>query len=305
MLSKKLCIGDTIGLIAPAAPEKFETIEKSIEFIINLGFKVKQGAHIYDKWGYLSGRDNDRAKDLMDMFTDTEVNMILCIRGSYGSMRLLPFIDFEAIKENPKIFAGFSDITVLLNALSQRSDLITFHSPMCSSDFTDEYTLKSFLDAIMRSHSPYIIKNPDNFSIKSFSSEKVQGTLVGGNLSLICSLLGTPYEIDMENNILFIEEVNELPYRIDRMFTQLILSGKIQKCAGIILGQFTKCTLPHYERSLTTEEVIMDRILSLNKPTIINFMSGHSYPKLTLPIGSEIELDCEKALIKVLNPVLI
>lgn len=304
LLSKKLSLGDTIGLIAPAGPEKVETIKKSIGFIEELGFKVKEGAHIYDKWGYLSGNDKDRAKDLMDMFTDKEVKMILCIRGGYGSMRLLPLINFETIRENPKIFAGFSDITVFLNALSQRSGLITFHSPMCSSDFSDEYTFKSFLNTIMNVNSPLIIKNPEAFCSRSFSKEKVNGRLVGGNLSLICSLMGTPYELDMENNILFIEEVNEKPYKIDRMFTQLLLSGKIQQCAGIILGQFTKCSLPHYERSLTTEEVIKDRILTLNKPTLINFMSGHSYPKLTLPIGANVELDCEKQLIKVLNPVL-
>ena len=305
MLAEKLTSGDTIGLISPAGPEKVENIKKSIDFIKELGFNVKEGAHIYDKWGYLSGSDKDRALDFMDMFGDKEVKMILCIRGGYGSMRLLPFIDFQKIRKSPKIFAGFSDITTFLNTLSQRSGLITFHSPMCSSDFSDKDTLKSFLHTIMNGNSPYIIKNPVDYSSRSFSKGKAKGRLVSGNLSLICSLLGTPYEVDMENNILFIEEVNEEPYRIDRMLTQLLLSGKIQKCSGIILGQFTKCILPHYERSLTTDEVIRDRILSLKKPTLMNFMSGHSYPKLTLPIGAEIILDCEECLIKVLEPVVI
>lgn len=303
MLAEKLTLGDTIGIISPAGHEKIENIKKSIEFIKKLGFDVKEGGHIYDKWGYLSGRDKDRAQDLMDMFIDKEVKMILCIRGGYGSMRLLPFINFEIIKQNPKIFAGFSDITVFLNSINKKCNMITFHSPMCSSDFSDEETLESFLKTIVKGDTPYIIKNPPNYSSISFSTEKAKGKLVGGNLSLICSLLGTPYEVETENNILFIEEVNEEPYKIDRMLTQLILSEKIQKCSGIILGQFTKCTLPHYERSLTLEEVIQDRILNLKIPTLMNFMSGHSYPKITLPIGAEIILDCENELIKVVNPV--
>lgn len=304
LLAEKLHLGDTIGIISPAGPLPYDEIQNGIAVIRNLGFNVKEGNHIYDKNGYLAGSDIHRAKDLMDMFPDDEVKMILCIRGGYGCMRLLPFINFDIIGNNPKIFAGFSDITVFLNAINKFCGFITFHSPMCNSDFSHEETLKSFLCTIMEGASPYTIKNPKDYELVSFSNENAVGKLIGGNLSLICSLIGTPYEIEFENNILFIEEINESPYKIDRMLTQLILSGRLQKCAGIILGQFTKCTLPHYERSFTLDEVINDRVLSLNKPTLSNFMSGHGYPKLTLPIGAQIEMDCKNKIIKVLNPVL-
>lgn len=303
MIAKRLKKGDTIGLISPAGPENPAKIENSINLLRSLGFNIKEGKHIYDKLGYLAGRDQHRADDLTNMFLDKDVDMILCVRGGYGTMRILPLIDFSIIKQNPKIFAGFSDITTFLNNIALKCNLVTFHSPMCNSNLSDEYTLKSFLDTLMLGYNPFIIKNPENTVITSSSKVSTTGQLVGGNLSLICSTIGTPFEIDTKNKILFIEEVSEEPYKIDRMFTQLILSGKFQECAGIILGQFTNCELPHYERSLTLEEVIEDRILSLNKPTLVNLQSGHSYPKLTLPIGAKIKMDCKNKVIELLEPV--
>jgi muramoyltetrapeptide carboxypeptidase len=218
-------------------------------------------------------------------------------------MRILPFIDFNIIKQNPKIFAGFSDITTFLNNIALKCNLITFHSPMCNSNFSDKHTLKSFLDTIKLGYNKFTIKNPEDIPMESCSKDYAIGQLVGGNLSLICSTIGTPFEIDTKDKVLFIEEVAEKPYKIDRMLTQLLLSGKLHQCAGIILGQFTDCDLPHYEKSLTLLHVIQDRILSLNKPILTNFQSGHSYPKLTLPIGANIKIDCKNKLIEVLEPV--
>lgn len=303
MLSKKLTYGSTIGLISPASPEVPEKIGKGAEYLKSLGFNIKTGKHIYDKMGYLAGSDTQRALDLMEMFKDDSVDMVLCIRGGYGTMRMLPYVDFDIIRHNPKIFAGFSDITTLLNIIAERCGLITFHSPMVSSNLSDEYTLKSFVGTFMHGDTPYTIKNPDSIPAECNIKGIEEGTLVGGNLSLITSTLGTPYEINTENKILFIEDVEEEPYSIDRMLTQLLLGGKLQSCRGFILGQFTNCSLPHYERSLTLEQVIEDRILSLNKPTLSNFMSGHSYPKLTLPIGAKIRLDSINGCINVLQPV--
>lgn len=303
MIGKRLCIGDTIGIICPASAENAETIQKGIKFFKNHGFNIKEGKHIYKRLGYLAGTDEERASDLNDMFIDPCVKMILCIRGGYGSMRTLPYLDFNIIKNNPKIFVGFSDITTYLNSFYDRCSLITFHGPMINSNFDDEFTLKSLLNITMNGYKHLTIKNPDDIPTKSNSISHVQGVLVGGNLSLICSTLSTPFEIDTNNKILFIEDVGEEPYAIDRMLTQLLLANKLQVCKGIILGQFTKCSLPHYERSLTLEQVISDRILSLNIPAIYNFMSGHDYPKLTLPIGANINLNCKNGSIKVLEPV--
>ncbi len=303
MIGKRLKYGDTIGLISPASPEDPDKIKKSICFLRSQGFKVKEGKHLYDKWGYLAGQDEDRAQDLMDMFKDNEVDMILCMRGGYGSMRLLPYLDFNVIQDNPKIFIGYSDITVFLNTLSSYCGLITFHGPMGNSDFTDTDTLSSFLSTLMNGYMPYRLLNPLNTNIICNIRGKAKGKIVGGNLSLIASTIGTPYEIDTKDNILFIEDIGEQPYAIDRLLTHLHLAGKLQKCRGFIIGQFTDCSLPNYERSLTINEIMLDRILSLNKPTLSNFMSGHDYPKLTLPIGVEAYIDCNIGEITILDPV--
>lgn len=303
LIGKKLNYGDTIGIVSPSSPEKPEAIKRGIDFLTKLGFKVKIGNHVYDKYGYLAGEDKARAEDIMDMFLDKDVDMILCIRGGYGSMRTLPYIDFDVIKNNPKIFVGFSDITTYLNVFFNKAGLITFHGPMASSNLEDEYTLKSFLDTLMKGNRKYIIKNPPKIDMKCEISGNASGDIVGGNLSLISNTIGTPYEVNFKNNILFIEDVHEEPYSIDRMLTHLLLCGKLQECSGFILGQFKNCTLPHYERSLRLEEVIKDTILSLNKPTISNFMSGHDYPKLTLPIGAKAHINCNAKTIEILEPV--
>lgn len=303
MLGKRLMSGATIGIIAPASAEKPESIKNGIDFLKSLGFNVKEGRHIYDRWGYLAGSDKDRASDLMDMFKDKEVDMILCLRGGYGTMRILNLIDFDVIKDNPKLFCGFSDITTLLNSMYERCGLITFHSPMATSKLDDEYTLQSFMDTLKNGFEPYEILSPPDTRLKFEIEGTAEGILVGGNLSLIAATIGTPYEIDTRDKILFIEDVHEEPYALDRLFTQLSLAGKLHNCRGFILGQFTDCTLPHYERSLTLEEVLEDRILSLNKPTVSNFMSGHSYPKLTVPIGAKVSIDSSYPYIKVLAPV--
>lgn len=303
MIGKSLKFGNTIGLISPASPEEPEKIKKSIAFLKEQGFKVKEGKHLYDKWGYLAGTDEDRAQDLMDMFLDDNVDMILCVRGGYGSMRILPLLDYEAIKKNPKIFIGFSDITTLLNKLAQHCGIITFHGPMGTSNLEDSETLKSFLSTLMNGYRPYKLKNPENISLNCNTRGIAEGKIVGGNLSLIASTLGTPYEIDTKGNILFIEDIGEQPYAIDRYLTQLSLAGKLQECSGFIIGQFTKCSLPNYDRSLTLNDIIKDRIISLKKPTLSNFMSGHDYPKITIPIGAKARIHCYRGEIDILEPV--
>ncbi|QGU93817.1 LD-carboxypeptidase [Clostridium bovifaecis] len=305
MIAKRLKFGDTIGLISPASPEDPDKIKQGIEFLKSQGFKIKEGNHLYDRWGYLAGSDKDRAEDFMNMFSDKEVDMILCVRGGYGSMRILPLLDFKIIKHNPKILVGFSDITIFLNVIASKSGFITFHGPMGSSNLQDTETLKSFLSTLMNGYRPYKLLNPSNINLNCNIRGITEGKIVGGNLSLISATLGTPYEIDTEDNILFIEDVGEQPYAIDRMLTHLHLAGKLKKCHGFILGQFTDCSLSNYERSLTLNEIIKDRILSLNKPTLSNFMSGHDYPKLTLPIGAKARIDCYRGEINILEAVVI
>ncbi|KEI06736.1 LD-carboxypeptidase [Clostridium botulinum] len=303
MIANRLKLGDTIGLVSPAGPADPKKIKEAINFFESNGFRIKEGNHIYDKCGYLAGTDADRAKDLMDMFLDKDVSMILCIRGGYGAMRILPLLDYDIIKKNPKLFIGFSDITVLLNTINSYCGLITFHGPMATSNFANFDTCQSFFSTLMNGTRPYNLMNPPNVPLSCNVCGIAEGKIVGGNLSLICATMGTPYEIDTKDNILFIEDVHEAPYAIDRDLTQLALAGKLDKCSGIILGQFTDCTLPNYEGSFTLEEVINDRILSLNKPTLCNFMSGHDYPKLTLPIGARAMINCNKNELYIIEPV--
>jgi muramoyltetrapeptide carboxypeptidase len=304
MLGKRLCSGGTIGLISPASPENIDSIKKGILFFKNKGFNIVEGSHLYDKWGYLAGSDKDRASDLMDMFEDDSVDIILSVRGGYGSARILPYLDFDKIKNHPKIFAGFSDLTIILNLLSQKFGLTTFHSPMGSSNFEDFDTFNSFITTLMEGYVPYTINNPNGFPTSCIVKGEAEGHLVGGNLAIICSTLGTPYEIETKDKILFIEEVSEDPYRVDRMLTQLLHSYKLQQCKGIILGQFKGCSLPHYERSLTLEEVLSDRLSELNIPIFSGLSAGHDYPRLTLPMGAKVKINAETGIINVLEAVI-
>ncbi|EJO5346126.1 LD-carboxypeptidase [Clostridium botulinum] len=301
MLLKPLNSGDTIGIVSPASPIEKDIILKNIKIFKNLGFNIKLGNHIYDKCDYLAGEDINRAKDLMDMFTDPSIDMLLCSRGGYGSMRILPYLDFNIIKNNPKIFGGFSDITVLLNCISSKCNFTTFHCPMLSSNFHNIYTLKSFLQALMNNFTSYEVSNPNFIPTLSLTDAVVEGTLVGGNLSLICNTLGTPYEINTVDNILLLEEISEPPYKIDRMLTQLILSGKIESCSGLILGQFSNCTMDNYKKNFSINEFILDKLSYSSKPTIANLMTGHCEPNITLPIGSKIRLDCKNNLLNILK----
>lgn len=302
MLGNKLSEGNTIGIVAPSGPENKENIMKNIELLTSLGFKLKFGKNAFNRNGYLAGSDKDRVNDLMEMFIDKTVDLIMCLRGGYGSSRLLPLIDWNIIKNNPKTFIGYSDITVLLNEMYRRCNLITFHGPMLTSNLLEKRTLESLLSTLKNGFKPYCIDSYDSH-IKSFSNSITEGFLVGGNLSLICSSLGTDYEIDTINKILFLEEIGEEPYRIDRMLTQLYNANKLQKCRGFILGHFTNCDTENREKSLSLNEVFKDKILSLNRPTIFNFPSGHDYPNITLPIGAKIRLNCVKCKIQVLESV--
>ncbi|ERI92653.1 LD-carboxypeptidase [Clostridiales bacterium oral taxon 876 str. F0540] len=302
MLGRKLHKGDTIGIVAPAGIGKSDRIEKGIDKLKSLGFNVRLGKHVYDKWGYFAGEDKHRAEDIMGMFEDDKVNMILCVRGGYGAARLFPYLNFNKIKKHPKIFMGYSDITILLNAFYDKTDLITFHGPMLG-DLDNEDTLSSIILTLCEGDKKYEIKNPESISMLSNTDRYAEGRIAGGNLTLICSTLGTPYEIDTRNKILFIEEVEEPPYKIDRMLAQLAMANKLQQCEGFILGHFTDCVDEDKESFFTLNQVLEQYIMSLNKPTLVNFMAGHDSPKLVLPIGAKARINGKNRLVEIMEPV--
>ncbi len=279
---KKLCIGDTIGIIAPAGCEKNNLTDYNLKQIKDLGFKIKESTNLRKVNNYLAGTDKERANDFMEMFNDPLVKAIFCYRGGYGSIRMMPYINWNVIKNNPKIFCGFSDITLLLNYINKILNIPTFHTPMVNSNFKDKLTKEYFLN-LLTNNSDKIYLNQFS-SIKVFNKKNISASLCGGNLSMICSALSTPYDIDTTNKILLLEDVNEPIYKIDRMLTQLLLSKKLHKCSGFILGHFT----PYNEDVYT---LIRDILIPLNKPIIAGFPTGHDYPNISLPIGSNINLD--------------
>lgn len=282
-----------IGIVAPASPESQDYIDEKISIFEKLGFKIKKGKHLYDSFDYLAGTDKNRAYDLNEMFKDNEVNAIICLRGGYGSIRMAPYLDLKSIKKNPKPFFGYSDITLLLNYISKRCNFPTFHGPMITSNFNDIVTKEYFLKIINNDKNKFIY-NLNEICHESYSiwnKKDFTGKIVGGNLSIICSTIGTPYEIKFNNNILLVEDVNESPYSVDRMFSQLASCGKLKKLRGILIGNFTNCN--NTNANLTIENIIKEKLISLNIPIIYGLKIGHEYPNITIPIGSSFKF-CSK-----------
>lgn len=295
---KKLNKGDTIGIIAPSSPYKpkskeslkgeLENIKKTVE---SFGYKVKMGKTCYLSYkGYLAGEDEVRAKDIELMFKDKEIDGILCLRGGYGTPRILDKINYDIIKDNPKVFIGYSDITALHIAFNQYCNLVTYHGIMASTSPTwDKFTYNSFMDMIDMDEK-LIIENPANEELYTLFEGYVEGNIIGGNLSLIASTIGTDYEIDVKNKILFIEEVGENIYRLDRMLTQLELAGKFKDCKGIIFGDFEDCN-KEKEDDYELYDLLLDRVEKYKKPCLYNLQSGHCMPMISIPLGVLCKLD--------------
>lgn len=291
---------DLIGIVSPASGENDDVINEKISKFKELGFNILIGKYVYRNSGYFAGEPIDRANDLMDMFLNKDVKAIICFRGGYGSINILPYLNYNVIRRNPKILCGYSDLTVLINYITKKTGLITFHAPMINSNFNDEQTLESLKFTLMEGTNPY---NIPIGHLNYYNPNDTVGILAGGNLTMICSTLGTPYEMNFNNRILLIEEINEYPYCIDRMLTQLLYSGKLSKCSAFILGYFTGCDLKDYSRSFKISEIISRILAPLNKPIITDFPFGHDYPNLTIPIGAKVKLNFTSKSIEILNHV--
>lgn len=293
--AKAVKFGDTIGIVAPSSPASTDITKVAKHNLESLGFKVVMGNSCFKRSGYLAGDDDGRASDINNMFEDKNIDAIFCLRGGYGAIRILNKINYDAIRKNPKVFVGFSDITCIHNAINRFCHLITFHGPMLTSDMDDfnTFSKESLFNSIMNTKAVGYLHNPDNEEIKCLVPGKAEGEITGGNLSLISASIGTPYEIDTKGRILFIEDVHEEPYAIDRMLMQLKLSGKLDECSGIILGNYKNCEAKHPERSLSLSDVFNDLIKPIGKPVIYNFKSGHCSPKITIPLGAQATLDAD------------
>lgn len=306
---KKLEKGGTIGIINPAyknPKDVFTKYDYMIKRLKELGYNLKFGKTFTLENGYLAGTDIERANDVMDMFKDDSVDAILCMRGGYGCSRMVNLLDFDEIKKHPKIITGFSDITVLLNSIYQKCNFPTLHGLVgiyIGSSKCDKKSEEIFFDSLSNNQLNRVLKNVDD-SLETYIDGTAEGILVGGNLCLLSTLCGSEFEIDFTDKIVFIEDVGEDPYRIDRYFSQLKLSKTFSKAKGFVLGYFTDCNPSEEKKDCQNIiDIINDYIKPLNKPTIINFNCGHDFPFVSLPIGVKVKLDATNKNIQIMEEI--
>lgn len=301
VLPKGVGPGSTIGIVAPASAAFSSEVRDFVELCTTWGIKTKLGRNISRRNGYLSASDEQRAAEFMECIEDPGVDAVVCARGGYGVMRILPLLDFQSIRQAGKVIMGFSDITALLVAVNQMTGLVTFHGPVASSTF-DPFTIDSLKSVVLRTQPPQTFQDQ---RLTTIQPGMAQGRLTGGNLAMVVSTLGTRYEIDTRDAILFLEEINEEPYRIDRMLTQLWLAGKLQTCKGIAFGNFRNCESKGISitgPSFTLSQVFHERIAPLGVPAVYGLPFGHVRSKLTLPLGIRAELDATKKQLTLLEP---
>ena len=298
---KKLQPGDKVGLIAPGSPCPEDKIEKALANTRLLGLEPVLGKYVRNKYGYLAGHDGERLQDLHEMFRNQEIKAIWCIRGGYGCTRLLPLINYDLIRQNPKIFIGYSDITALHLAFYQNTGLSGFHGPVAGSTLTPYALihLKQALFKTMPAKIPIHVEEDNAFDAYSIQDGLIKGKLIGGNLSLLAALAGTSYCPNYSGNLVFIEDIGEKPYRIDRMLTQLFQSTDLANAAGIIFGIFVDCEAKKNAPSLTLEETLRNQILPQKFPAFYGFSFGHMDNQCTIPIGYNALFDTRKKVLEI------
>ena len=302
--------GDKLALVTPGSYISNKEKEKSIENLESLGFEVVYSDKLMLMNGYFSGSDKERADDINEMFKREDIKGIVCARGGYGCARILPHIDYNIIKENPKAFIGYSDVTALLYGIYKKTGLITFHGPVGISTYND-FSEKYFNDVLLNPVEELELTSSDSgnneniYGLTTISSGIARGELVGGNLSIVVSLIGTEYDIDTKGKIIFLEEYVEEPYRVDRMLTQMIQAAKFDEAAGIALGVFRYCESkeenPSFTNSFTLMEVLKDRLSDLKIPVVYGLSFGHVKDKFTIPFGIRAELDSDNYKLKLLE----
>lgn len=297
----KLRHGDTVGICAPAgALRSVGEIDEFRTILEDFGFRVKVGPNCTKKYGYFAGTDEERAADFMQFVEDTEVKGIFFLRGGWGCARLLPHLHFDTIEMNPKIIMGFSDATTLLNAITTRSSLITYHGPSGNSSWND-YTRNYFRKTLMDGELVLYRNQPQDQEIITYSEGTAEGLLWGGNLTVLTSLIGTDALHAPPSGLLFLEDVSEEPYSIDRMLTQLKQSGILDTVNGVVLGNFRKCIAEEPERSFTLEEVFEQHFSNLGKPVFYGAQIGHTVNKFTIPVGIRAKMNANSGTVQLLE----
>ncbi len=301
--------GSLISLIAPSSPITEAKYAKALSNLNSLGFEVKPGRYVLERAGYLAGTEQQRLEDLHAAFADPETKAVWCVRGGYGSGRLLDAVKYDFIRKHSKPFIGYSDVTALHIALHQRAGIVTYHGPVAASEFTDA-TVQHFRKMLMFPNGSYTISAPktnellrgDEYLPYIIRPGTAKGPLTGGNLSLLSALAGTAFSPDFSGKVVFIEEVGEKPYRIDRMFTQLLQATNLSQAAGIVLGVFSDCAPKPEDVSWSLKETLIDRLAPLRIPVMYGFPFGHIPDQSTLPYGLMAQLDTAEGQLTILEP---
>jgi muramoyltetrapeptide carboxypeptidase len=291
--------GDRVGLVAPASPLDASEIDDGVAHLASFGLVPVLGEHVRAQTGYLAGSDAERAADFNKMARDRSIRAIVALRGGYGTMRILDALDYDAIRRDPKIVMGYSDITAIVNAIAVRSGVIAFHGPVASHGSSYSGVARAYFQRALMSTEPIgtlHIAHP-----RVIAPGRATGSLAGGNLSLASSLAGTPYAIPSRDAIFFFEETHEAPYRIDRMLTQLQLAGNLRGVRGVLVGQCTDCTGD--EPTPPAGDVIAERVRSLECPAVAGAPIGHIATQWIVPIGARAELDAAAGTLTISEPV--
>jgi muramoyltetrapeptide carboxypeptidase len=302
---RMLRLGSTIAIVAPAWPPKPDHLQKSLEFFVRHGYKPIAYHQIRKTLGYLAGDDKSRAAAIIEAFADDRIDGIFCARGGYGSIRLLSHLDFEIIKRYPKPFVGYSDITVLLLAIYKKCGMVTFHGPMPSVEFGKplrKYTTEHFFMALESTEPVGKIKLPQGYRCGKINGGCAEGNIVGGNLSLICKLIGTGFLPSFKDKIVFLEDTDEQPHRIDGYLAQLILATDFADANGYLIGEFTNAEpAKDYPKAWIVADVLKDYLSKLGKPVIYNYPCGHGKEKITIPIGVKAVIDADHKTLEILE----
>ncbi len=311
LLPAALDPGDTVALVSPSsATDERLSLQLAQEAMEALGFKVKTGEHYASRYGHLAGTDAGRAGDLNAMFADSEVKAVVCVRGGSGAARLLPMLDYDAIRANPKVLLGYSDITALHCAIHARTGLVTFHGPIAAGSWNrfnvDQFRRVFFERELM--HYANAVEAGDELVPRrnrtlTITGGRARGELIGGNLSVLTALAGSPYLPAFDGRILFLEDVSEAPYRIDRMLTTLKLMGVLDRIAGFVFGECTDCDPGDGYGSLTLDQIFDDHIKPLKIPAYRGAMIGHIREQFIVPVGGRVELDADAGTLRLLEPV--
>ncbi len=311
IIPPKLKPGDLIGVVSPASPpngEKKQGYNNGLSYLQNKGYRVLEGQFVQNQQGYLAGTDEQRAFDFNSMLNNPEIKAIFCSRGGYGTPRILEKIDYRAARKSPKIIVGYSDITALQLALYSRSRLVTFSGPMVAIDLNEgiHYFTDQFLWNIITNPSTLKIVFADlDEPVKIYSNGSAEGRLLGGCLSVISAMLGTKYLPRFKNSVLFLEDVGEDLYKIDRYFAHLYYSGILKQINGLILGQFVNCSASTQNEAVSEfDQIISKYTKDLGIPVIGHIPYGHGKIKMTLPIGGKVKLDTLSGTLEIMEPVI-